>query len=630
MAAGLVLALLVAGCGPKKPAAPAGVKPPAVVAPALAPAPRMSPEVGALVRLALEDGNVPAAMEGLTRLAAEAGPELAVEARFRRVQLMLLTGQPRASAEADALLKAYPDHPLVPYLHLWRAQQAEVRQDAATVLREARAALAHPKLTREVADHAASLGSVAARRLEDEAAVRWFLGLAGRSFFATGQRRAWLREAAARAPVGLVARLREEGRLTGEVGRRFLLHAARLRLMTGDEAAVAVLAGWLAADFPGSLEARQVAEWAGGEVRQARIGVLLPLSGRYARFGREALRGMRLAMDELGDDEVLLHIEDTGAGRCADAYRRVVDAGARLVMGPLLTACTRTLLPAMRSDVPVVALAGDETLAARSPALFVHALGLPAQAEFMARRAWRDGVRRMVVLEDDTPSARREADAFARAFVALGGEVVDRVSLPSGGVDYRGVLRDMRSRTDDAELLAMLDEELDLFIAMPDLEIRMPVNFDGVYLALPGRRVALLAGQLAYVDVRDVPLFGTSRWRDGHLLDDRGRYLFRALFSDMPFPNADTSGARRFSATWRALWDDGRPGKLAGIGHDTLLIAALLAGRLGLEGRDLVVALQDEAGFPGLTGHVRFDEHGVGRKAFRVYGVRRGRIVPAD
>ena len=638
--------LLAAGCAPKKPAAPRGPARPAQgvtesVAPRLAPVPAMSPEVGALVRQALEGGDLAGAIEGLTRLAAEAEPSLAVEARFRRVQLMLLAGDERAPAEASSLLAAYPDEPLVPYLHLWLAQQAEARQDDAAVLREARAALAHPKLTREVADHAAALGSAAARRSADEAAARWFLEMAGKPFFPDEQREAWLREAAARASLTLMARLREEGMISGgllpkELGRRFLLHAARMRLMTGDMAAVRTIADWLATDFPGSPEARQAAGWAGGQVRQARIGVLLPLSGRYARFGREALRGMRLAMDALGDDEVMLRIADTGgdASRCADAWREVTDAGARVVIGPLLPACTKAILPLMRAaggnNVPVIALAGGAELASRSPALFVHALGLPTQAEFMARRAWREGSRRVVVLEADTPSARREADAFAQTFVALGGEVADRVSLPAHGVDYRAALREMRMRTDDEELLAMLDEELSLFIAMPDLEIRMPVNFDGVYLALSGRRVALLAGQLAYVDVRDVPLYGTSRWQDGHLLDDRGRYLSRALFSDVPFPNSDAPDVRRFAVAWRGLWDGERPGKLAGIGYDTVLIAALLAGRLGLDGRDIMAALKDENGFPGLTGHVRFDENGMGRKTFKLFGVRRGRIVPAD
>jgi len=252
------------------------------------------------------------------------------------------------------------------------------------------------------------------------------------------------------------------------------------------------------------------------------------------------------------------------------------------------------------------------------------------QAEFMARRAWREGVRRTVVLEADTPSAKRESDAFIRAFTELGGGVADRVTLPGNGVDYRADLRRMRMETDDEELLATLDEELAVFVAWPDMEIRMPVNFDGVYLALHGRRVALLAGQLAYVDVRDVPLYGTSRWQDGHLLDDRGRYLSRALFSDVAFPNADAPDVRRFMAAWHGLWDDAQPGKLAGIGYDTVLIAALLSGRLNLSGRELELGLKDETGFSGLTGHVRFDADGVGRKDFQLFRVRRGRVVPAD
>jgi len=625
--------LLVAGCGAKKPQTitrgKQQVAPPVAQ---LAPAPKTSASIQALMRFALEEGNTQAALTGLERLANEAQPPLNEEARFRRVQLLLLVNDEQAMTEAGKLLAAYPEHALIPYLHMWIAQWAEGHQDDTLVLTHTAAALSHSRLTLEIANRAAGLGATAARQSPDWEAVQWFLNVARSAAFSAGKRHDdWLREAANRASMSMVGRLRDEGRLRDNVGKAFYLHVARVHLMTGDMAAVQTLSIWLEQDFPRTDEALHVASWVAGGTHQVNIGILLPLTGEYARFGGQALRGMRLALDSLQDSgQITLHIADTegDAGQCVSAYQRLVKEGVNIILGPLLSDCAAALMPYLHDPVPVLSLTSRLSLAPRSSMLFVHTLALAMQARFMAVRAWQQGEHRMVVIGADSPSSKQEADAFVQMFEELGGEVVDRFDLPRKGIDFRPDLRAMRMRTDDETLLAELDEELALSIE-PDQEIRMPVNFDAVYLALPGKQVALLAGQLAYVDVNEVRLYGSGRWQDGNLLSDKGRYLGRAQFSDVAFPNGASPDLRRFMLAWRDIWGVGKPGKLVGLAYDSTLIAALLTSRLGLSGRSLLTGLHDVSGFPGLTGHVRFDEDGVGHKDFELFRVRRGHIVPA-
>jgi len=625
--------LLTAGCGAKKPSATLPQAKPQTAPPAtqLAPVPKISAPVQALMRLALEEGKTGKALDGLESLANEAPPPVNTEARFRGVQLMLLVNHAQAEAEAEKLLIAYPDNALIPYLHMWIAQWAEARQDDSLVLTHTAAALAHHQLTLEIANRAAGLGASAARRSPDWDAVQWFLNVS-HSAYATEERRdGWLREAAARASTAMIGRLRDEGSLHDKIGKAFYLHAARARLMTGDMAAVQTLATWLKEDFPHTGETARVQSWLTGAAHQVNIGVLLPLTGEYERFGAQALRGMRLAIDSLQDNEfITLHIADTRGNpdQCARAYQRLAGSGITMILGPLLSNCAAALTPYLHDHVPVLSLTSHLSLASRSPMLFIHTLALAMQARFMAFHAWQQGERRMVIIGADSPSSRQEENAFIQTFEELGGEVVDRVDLPRDSIDFRNDLRAMRMRTDDEMLLAELDEELALSIE-PDMEIRMPVNFDAAYLALPGKRVALLAGQLAYVDVNEVRLYGSGRWQDGKLLSDKGRYLGRAQFSDVAFPNGASPDLRRFMLKWRDIWGVDKPGKLAGLAYDSTLIATLLTSRLGLSGRSLLAGLHDISGFPGLTGHVRFDEDGVGHKDFELYRIRRGHIVPA-
>ncbi|MDQ6986655.1 MAG: penicillin-binding protein activator [Mariprofundaceae bacterium] len=639
--------VLLAACAPKTAVqTDGGIAGGKIQAAKTAKQPPTSPAITAMMRLAFDEGRIDEALQGLDRLIEIGRPPDLEEALFRRIQILLFVGDARAVPQANALLRAYPDHPLVAYLHIWLMQWAEARQLDAKVLKHATAVLENRSASAALRQRAATHGAAAARRSPDWEAVQWFLHVAR---LLADKRDIWLREASSRASMAMIGRLRDGGELTGDIGKSLILHTARGRLMIGDMASVQTLAAWLQQSFPGSAAARLSKSWAAGVTHAANIGVMLPLSGEYAQFGRQALHGVRLAIDGLEDNQqITLHIVDTSADTaanalagtlndpkqaaraCLQAYRSLIDQHVDMIIGPLLGDCAKLLAGHMRGKIPVISLTSHSLLAKKSPLLFVHTLSPILQARFMADYAASQGDRRIVVVSTDAPSSSAEAAAFADEFTALGGEVADRMVLQHGSIDFRDALRGMRMRTDDALLLAELDEDLALSVQPEeDMEIRMPVNFDGVFLALSGRQVALLSGQLAYVGVKNIHLFGSSRWQDGYLLSDKGRYLRQARFSDVAFPNGSSPELRRFKLAWRDVWGLEKPEKLAGLAYDSMLIAVLLTHRMGLSGQPLLAALKDKAGFPGLTGHVYFSPGGVGQKDFEMFRIRRHEIVPA-
>lgn len=627
-----MVCMLLTACGPKTEVQPTGgtkdIKKPATAQPVKAPT---SPAITAMMRLAFEEGKIDEALAGLDRLIETGQPPDLEEALFRRIQIMLFVGDAQAVPQANALLRSYPDYPLVPYLHLWLAQRAETQQQDDRVLRYSLAALQHRYISDEVRPRVAALGAAASRRSPDWEAVQWLLAAAGN---VTDQRESWLREAASRASMAMLGRLRDEGLLHSDAGRVLLLNAARGHLITGDLPAVRTLAGWLNEAFPNSDEARLSRAWAAGEIHPASIGVMLPLSGQHATFGRQALLGVRLALAALEDNQgITLRVADTasdGGETCVQAYDQLMQNQVNLIIGPLLGECAEALSSRLHGTVPVISLTSRSMLVNKSPLLFVHTLSPVLQARFMADYAAQAGNRRMVMVSNDTASSQAEANAFAEEFAALGGEVAERLLLARNSIDFRNDLRTLRMRTDDPELLAELDEDMALSEqADTDMEIIMPANFDAAFLALPGRQVALLAGQLAYVGVRDVRLYGSSRWQDGFLLSDKGRYLQQTRFSDVSFPNGSSAELRRFKLAWRDVWGLEQPGKLSGLAYDSMLIAVLLTHRMGLTGQALLAGLKDRSGFPGLTGHVRFGFDGLGSKDFEIYRIRRDEIIPA-
>jgi ABC-type branched-subunit amino acid transport system substrate-binding protein len=620
--------MLLTACGPKK---PVGIGPQPSVQ-KLAPAPQSSAEIQSVMRQARIEGDVSGALQTLAQMAATSPGPLAQEAAFRRVELMLENDMPDADTAAEAVITQYPVAALVPYTHYWLAGW-RLRQtgDVSGALDELDQVLRSPRLTRELLDESLAMGAPLAHSALEWDGVRWFFAAA----YADPTRRDdWLRDAADRASMDTIQRLRTEKLIDASNAQPFYMAAARIRLMAGKMDEVAAIAKLLAQDAPGSDTYAEVHDWATGQTRPATIGILLPLTGQYAQYGEDALRGIRLAYASLDyKKNVTLRIEDTASDpqSCVLAYRRLVSDGVDIIIGPLLTKNTAALLPELTGSLPVLSLSSlPQHVSLVGKGLYIHSLALRMQAQFLAEYAFGQGASRMVIIQGDTPDDISEADSFASTFEAKGGTIADRVTLPADGVDYRRLLFQMREDTDDEELLAELDEDMSLFTPEQNLEIRMPVHFDGIYLAMNGKHVALLAGQLAYVDVNDVPLYGSSRWGDGHLLDDRGRYLSDSRFVDIQFPDGDTPAMQDAKAAYREAWGTDRPVPLVGIAYDTLRIAAVVSSRLGLKGHAAVKGLQSPEGFPGLTGHVRFGPDGIGHMSLDLFTVQGGKAVPAN
>ncbi|MDX8389409.1 MAG: penicillin-binding protein activator [Mariprofundaceae bacterium] len=586
-----------------------------------------------ILRQAFEQGEVDAALLQLYGLEQGEDTNLASRAAFERAHLLLYFYFPDALSYARYLQQYDADHRMMPLLQLWLARWWREQQDDKQAMVHIEAGLTHAKLSEATAKDLIALGAPIARGMPDQEAAIWFLAAIHHD---RAGRDRWVREAVAHASMPVIAHLRDRGLLQGEVGELFYLQAARARLLVGDMGAVDRLTHYLQEDAPEAEELTTLQAWKEGEAAKGVVGVMVPLSGRYARYGEQVLRGVRLALASLEQGSYLsLRIEDSGSDdeSCLAAWARLTHDDVRFVIGPLLSSCVEAIAnrgisqPSV-SRLPVLTLSNRVDAIGTSDTLFAHSLSHVMQAKFMAADAWQHGSRRMTLVHSSSVASQLEAEAFQYEFERLGGKIAHRIGLASQTVDFRDALQQMREATDDEQLLADLDESMALSV-VGGLEIRLPVNFDGIYLALPGKEVALLAGQLAYVDIADVNLYGSGRWQDGHLLDDKGRYMQHARFCDVQFPLGNTPDIRRMKLLYRDAWGEREPGKLTGLAFDSALIAAMLVSRLGLVGESLLQQLHDPAGFPGVTGHVRFDEHGVGIKAFDMFRIRRGTIIPA-
>ena len=632
----MLLALLLAGCQSKKPVTEVPQKDmQAQGLERLLSAPEINTEIQTLMARAQAGADIEVIIAQFDRLIASSPPLLRDEASFRKVQLMLDMQHPDAVHVAGTLITGYPDYALIPNAHFWLAKWWLIQDEAGRALVEMRRALLNAQLSRELADEILALGPVVIHNGPEWESVQWLLAAAQVD---TAGRDSWLRIASRKATLVTIERLHADGTLEPVLMPEFDLQVGRAYLMRGDTAAVGRIAQLLEAALPDSPELEQLQTWALSEIQAATIGVLLPLTGPYAQHGRDALRGIRIALASLEfNHDVTLRIEDTAsdAATAVAAYKRLADESINMIIGPLLADTTEALLPHLESELPVISLSGDTNLASQSEVLFIHTLSPLAQVYMMANHARQQGAERMVVISGDGDSDMvAESEQFAAAFESLGGEVLQSLYLDSNTLDHRPELRALRYDTDDEELLAELDEDQAVLMPEMDLEINMPVNFDALYLVLNGKQVSLLAGQLAYADISGMPVYGSRRWQDGHLLDDRGRYLTTARFAASNAAsdagdNIDDPAGNQLLFAYRETWGSGKPSELLMLAYDTMQIATVLTSRLALKRGDILLQLQDSKGFPALTGHVRFDASGVGQKQLDIFSIKKGKIIPA-
>jgi len=590
----------------------------------------IKPSIDALIELArLENPETFALMALLEKSQDTTLPrKIQGYAALKYAELLFEFERPDAFTVCEITLEQWQDNPYATQTHLFLAMQWGLLDYQESAIKELTKALAQPHIDPSTLNAIIQAAQPLLGSISEQSSINWMLAV---SMHDIEHRESWLQRAAKYSPLEYVLQLRQSTQPLLPEQANFYQYVARERLMVGDYHAVRIIAQILALDMPESDAAATVKHWAESEGELNIVGILLPLSGKYAVYGQQALEGIRLAMSRPEfEDSIILRIEDTAGnvGNTISAYHQLLSQGVQWVIGPLLSDNTAALVPYLVEDVPVIALSNQVQLAADSPALFVHSLAKTVQADFMAHYAIKQGKKRMVIIHNHQNSAIEEAAAFAQTFIDAGGEIIDITELREGAFDSRPDLVAMRSRTDDEELLASLEFDLNLFSPEREIDIKLPLGMDAIYIAASGKKLSVLAGQMAYSDIRGVQLYGSYRWFDGHLLDDEGRYLNNAQFATPITSLAQPEQAvldvqNQYRVTW-AKDDDISP--LFALAYDAAMNIASLGSRLGLEGEEAFKALRSNIEFPGISGSYYFDKNGISQKTFAVQSIHRGRI----
>ncbi len=381
--------------------------------------------------------------------------------------------------------------------------------------------------------------------------------------------------------------------------------------------------------FPYRREAVRLLEDITGNVWLDRsIGVILPLSGRYATFGNLVRRGMDLAIEihNQNHSPVEFIYKDSGADREQGARaveELVYEDRVIAIAGPLTGTVAETAAEAAQRElVPLLALSQRKGIPETGDFIFRNSLTTRLQVEAIVRYAMEERLmRKFGLLYPQNRLGEEFAELFIREVEIRGGDVSVVESYAEEATDFRRQIMRLRGKNPDAP-----EEKPDENSAQPAEE----PPFDALFIPDYADRIGLIVPQVAFYGLENMPLLGINGWNSPDLVEIAGPYVEGAVFVDGFFRYSHYPFVQEFVNLYFEKYGE-EPTILEAQGFDVAGILLSLLGKPEVVSRvDLRRALDHLQNYPGVTGSTLFNEQGDAEKVLFLLQVQNGNIVQVN
>jgi outer membrane PBP1 activator LpoA protein len=328
--------------------------------------------------------------------------------------------------------------------------------------------------------------------------------------------------------------------------------------------------------------------------RVAHVALLLPLSGRQAAAATTVRDGFMTAYYQgAASQRPRLRVYDTSAVSAAEAITRAQEAGAELIVGPLLREEVMAAADLGPSRTPLLALNFLPSDRPPPAGFYQFALSPEDEARQVARRVLAEGRRRGIAIVPEGDWGTRVLAAFTQELETGGGVLLSNAALDTTRTDYAPeltqVLRISDSRARHRRLESILGTKL-------QMEPRRRADIEFIFAPSPAAMARLVRPQLRFHFAGDIPTYATS---DAFEPDPAANEDMEGLqFPDMPWMLGGEPGDSVRAAA-REAWPTGGPrrNRLFAFGYDAYRVA--VAVRSNPSGANTTV--------DGLTGRLTID-----------------------
>jgi len=390
------------------------------------------------------------------------------------------------------------------------------------------------------------------------------------------------------------------------------------------------------------------------------VGCLLPMTGKYEKFGHQALEGIEFALARFSGQQastIRVIVKDTASDPLVAQKRlyELADSNVSAIIGPIVTA-EEISLKAQELRIPIITLTQKSGITDNKDYVFRNFLTPRMQIKTLVDYAVQTlEAKKFAVLYPDESYGEVYMNVFWDEVIDAGGKIVgveaydprkthfadpikklvglyyeipeDLIEEPTLipqvciGLDFP-VLQEMDP--DVSDLLTVddtgnWDAELIESIRLCELEAARKkeeegpepiVDFDAVFIPDSPNKAGLIIPQLVYYDVNDVTLLGTNLWHSDKLIDMAKHNIQGAILPEGFFEKSTTGYVHRFVSEFQYIY--GRtPGFIEAVSYDTAWILFDLVNRSDIRFRAQVKReLLAMAPYAGVTGTTVFDPNG--------------------
>lgn len=382
-------------------------------------------------------------------------------------------------------------------------------------------------------------------------------------------------------------------------------------------------------------------------VDHSSIGVLLPLKGKFSKFGAKSLQGIELALKIFNyqepDSKISLVVEDAGEEpeQAIKALNRLVFKHHVIaVIGPLLSkGIDQVTRRAQELGVPLISLA--RYTGASGEYVFQAGMTLQLQAYEIARHAIQKlGVRKFAILFPRDRVGEETSQYFWDAVESLGAEIVGVESYTPGETDFRQLVDKLsglyytEARERELEELAKNREANKIKRKTRKTEqyynLKPVVDYEAVFIPDEAKVAGQLLPTFAYRDVEKIKFLGTSAWNSAEFISRAQSGAEGALFVDAFIADTDASVAKKFVEDYHATFAQ-EPTAMEALAFDAakVLERALSDSGVNATRATVVESLKAIKGLSGVTGKISYKE-GTFFRDLKILTVRAGQIREAS
>jgi ABC-type branched-subunit amino acid transport system substrate-binding protein len=378
-----------------------------------------------------------------------------------------------------------------------------------------------------------------------------------------------------------------------------------------------------------------------GETNSNRIGVLLPLTGKYEAFGEKAKKAIELAFNQTESHTYELVTEDSGdtpESNVAALQKLVEQDKVIAVLGPLLSkGIDQLTTKAEYYQVPLVSMAAVQGPIATD--LFSCSISSHDQASRIVEYAMKNkGFRKFAIMAPSNKGGEELAQAFWDEVEARKGEVKEFELYDPNDTDFRKEVDRIiglgypDARAKELDELAIQRKEMNItrktMKTAQYFELPPIIDFDAVFIADEAKIAGEIIPTFAFRNANKIPFLGISTWNSPQLIQRAGEAVDGAAFPVGFNTLSPSDSTQKFYDLYHTAYESS-PGEFEAIAFDAAKLVLNALKQSPSSRDDFRKQLENNSPIEGGTGEFSVENHRCTRK-LALYGVEKGKFVALD